>query len=281
MPKVGVRADVFYNDNEPFVCQWVRNLIAAGLLPRGHVDERPIQEVGGRDVRAYRQCHWFAGCGGWPLALSLAGWGDRPCWTGSPPCQPFSKAGKGGGVSDERHLWPHMLRLICECRPECVFGEQVGDQSGYKWLAGIRSGLEEEGYAVGAADLPAASVNSPLAGQRLYWVATTLRKGDAHQGQQKAAGAQEEGQGEARPGARQPQRQWVRPDPWQRGEPSPGHDGKRRRLPPDAVLLADGVPGRVEQIRAYGNAIVPQVGAVFVRSFMEVLEGWGVLSQGS
>jgi DNA (cytosine-5)-methyltransferase 1 len=269
MPKVGVPV-AYYNDNDPFVCQWLRNLIRAGQLPYGRVDCRPIQEVTSNDVRGHQQQHYFAGIGGWPLALSLAGWGGRPVWTASLPCQPFSVAGKGRGVEDERHLWPYFRRLVRECRPECLLGEQVGGEAGYEWLSGIRSDLEEDGYAVGAADLPAASVNSPNVGQRLYWVATTLRKRDAHEGSQEIAGEEEGVSGAAR------EREWVRPDPWQCGIPSPGHDGRRRRLPPGIELLADGVPSRVEQIRAYGNSVCPQLAAVFIRSFMDVLEGWGV-----
>ena len=85
---------VYYNDNELFVVQWLRNLIAAGHLPAGDVDERPIQEVQADDLKGYTQCHFFAGIGGWALALQLAGW-DGSVWTGSCPCQPFSTAGKG------------------------------------------------------------------------------------------------------------------------------------------------------------------------------------------
>ena len=68
----------YYNDSDPFVCAWLRNLIAAGHLPAGEVDERPIQEVQPDDVRSFTQCHFFAGIGGWAYALQLAAWGDRP-----------------------------------------------------------------------------------------------------------------------------------------------------------------------------------------------------------
>ena len=117
----------YYNDNDPYVAEWLRNLVGAGLLPPGDVDERSITEVAPGDVRGYTQCHFFAGIGGWPLALEWAGW-EGPCWTGSCPCQPLSSAGQRKGDADERHLWPAFQRLIAVCKPPVVFGEQVASK---------------------------------------------------------------------------------------------------------------------------------------------------------
>lgn len=84
----------YYNEIDPQAAQWLRNLIAAGHLPDGDVDTRSIEDVHPHELRGYTQAHFFAGIGGWPLALRLAGWpDDRPVWTGSCPCQPFSSAG--------------------------------------------------------------------------------------------------------------------------------------------------------------------------------------------
>lgn len=116
--------------------------------------------------------YFFAGIAGWSRALSLAGWPSiRPVWTGSCPCQPLSVAGLGKGAGDERHLWPEFARLICECEPSTIFGEQVASKLGREWLDGISLDLEAMGYAVGAADLCAASVGAPHIRQRLWWVA--------------------------------------------------------------------------------------------------------------
>ena len=166
----------FYNEIEPFAAQWLRNLIGARHIAEGHVDERSIAEVAAGDIRAHNQCHFFAGIGVWSYALRLAGWpDDRPVWTGSCPCQPFSVAGKGRGVADTRHLWPVWFRLIQECRPGVIFGEQVASPDGLAWLDAVHSDLEGEGYAVGAVDLCAAGVGAPHQRQRLYFVAHTYR----------------------------------------------------------------------------------------------------------
>ena len=169
----------YYNEFDPFAAQWLRNLIAAGLIPEGHVDERSIVDVRPSDLDGYTQVHFFAGIGGWLHALNLAGWpADRPVWTGSCPCQPFSVAGKGKGVNDERHLWPVFRDLIRDCAPSVVFGEQVASAAGRDWLDGVRSDVEALGYAVGAADLCAASVDAPHIRQRLFWCAVVNSDGD-------------------------------------------------------------------------------------------------------
>ena len=163
---------VYYNEFDPFAAVWLRELMKEGLIPEGDVDERSITEVDAWELAGYAQCHFFAGIGGWAYALRLAGWpDDRPVWTGSCPCQPFSAAGKRRGVADERHLWPVFERLIAQRRPPVVFGEQVASKDGVLWLAGVRADLEACGYAVGAADLPAAGVGAPHIRQRLWWLA--------------------------------------------------------------------------------------------------------------
>ena len=162
----------YYNEYDPKTAAWLRELIKVGAIPDGHVDERSIAEVSPDDLRGFTQCHFFAGIGGWSLALQLAGWSsERPVWTGSCPCQPFSAAGKGLGAADERHLWPVFFELIRQCRPEHVFGEQVASAIGHGWLDGVSADLEAEGYTCGATVLGAHSVGAPHIRQRLYWVA--------------------------------------------------------------------------------------------------------------
>jgi DNA (cytosine-5)-methyltransferase 1 len=168
----------FYNEHDPKAAAWLRELIKHGHIPAGIVDERSIKDITPSELTQFTQCHFFAGIGGWSLALRLAGWPeDRPVWTGSCPCQPFSTAGKGGGFADERHLWPAFHHLISQCQPPVVFGEQVASKDGLAWLDLVRADLEASGYAVGASDLCAASVGAPHIRQRLWWVADRIVTG--------------------------------------------------------------------------------------------------------
>lgn len=169
----------YYNEIDPYCATWLRNLIAAGHIAQGDVDERSIEDVVPSELAGYTQCHFFAGIGIWSLALRSAGVpDDYPVWTGSCPCQPFSAAGKGAGFTDERHLWPAFHHLIRVCQPPNVIGEQVASKDGLGWLELVQADLEGEGYTFGAADLCAAGfaapeVAGPMGGshirQRLYW----------------------------------------------------------------------------------------------------------------
>lgn len=162
----------YYNEFEPRAAAWLRALIKQGLIADGDVDDRSVRDVRPDDLRGYSQCHFFAGIGGWSYALRLAGWSDdRPVWTGSCPCQPFSAAGARKGFADDRHLWPDWFRLIRECRPSIVFGEQVARAIGAGWLDAVADDLEREGYALGAAVLPACAVSAPHERERLWFVA--------------------------------------------------------------------------------------------------------------
>ncbi|HAU4370184.1 TPA: DNA cytosine methyltransferase [Citrobacter amalonaticus] len=162
----------YYNEIDPFAAQWLRNLIAGGHIAPGEVDERSIEDVTPDDLRGFTQCHFFAGIGVWSHSLRLAGWpDDKPVWTGSCPCQPFSAAGKGDGFADERHLWPHFFHLISERRPQHVFGEQVASGNANTWFDLVQSDLEGVGYAFGLVPFTSASIGAPHIRERAYWVA--------------------------------------------------------------------------------------------------------------
>jgi DNA (cytosine-5)-methyltransferase 1 len=162
----------YYNEHDPFAAAWLRELIKAGHIAPGDVDERSIEDVLPIELAGYTQCHFFAGIGVWSYALRKAGWpDDRPVWTGSCPCQPFSAAGKGGGFADERHLWPAWFHLIGVRKPAVVLGEQVASKDGLAWFDLVYADMEAAGYAIGAGDLCAAGVGAPHIRQRLWFVA--------------------------------------------------------------------------------------------------------------
>ena len=235
----------YYNEIEPFAAQWLRNLIAKNLIAPGDVDTRSIVDVHPDDLRGYTQCHFFAGIGGWSYALRLAGWADdRPVWTGSCPCQPFSTAGKQRGSDDERHLWPAFFRLIRECRPATVFGEQVAGAAGYAWFDHVAADLEGEGYAAAAVDIGAHSVGSIHHRQRVYWCSTDPDQ-DRPQG--------------------------GKPEPVAVCEPW-GQEQFARLVQESAQLsVPSGKGGCLDDglsklLVGFGNAIVPQVAAEFIKA---------------
>jgi DNA (cytosine-5)-methyltransferase 1 len=248
---------IYYNEFDKPTAAWLRELMAEGLIAEGVVDDRPIQLVQQGQLREFTQCHFFAGIGGWSLALRKAGWpDDRPVWTGSCPCQSFSAAGAKRGFDDPRHLWPQFFRLIKECSPATVFGEQVDDAAdrGDKtksWLDLVSSDLGSEGYAFGAAVFPAVYVGAPHLRNRLYFVA------DSDDAKPRTAEGQPLGNGVVDgfwSGA-----DWVRCP-----------DGKRRAVKPGVSPMAHGLPGGVELLRGAGNAIVPQQAAEFIKAYLEV-----------
>lgn len=240
----------YYNEHDAYAAQWIRNLIKAGHVAPGEVDERSIVDVKPSDVVGFVQCHWFAGIAGWSYALRLAGWpDDRPVWTGSCPCQPFSVAGAQRGSEDERHLWPTFFGLIRERRPARVFGEQVAGPAGLAWWDHVAADLEGEGYAAAAADLPASCVGGSHARQRIYWVAadTAGEHGDAH-GVLEPSGERAAPLSVGRLPSVAVHQGW-----WQK-------DGRGERLP----TIVRHHHGLSAVLAGFGNAIVPQLAARFV-----------------
>ena len=165
-----------YNEIEEYAADWLENLIALGVIAPGVVDRRSIIDVRPDDYRGFRQAHFFAGIGVWSYSLRRAGISDDTAlWTGSPPCQPFSAAGAGGGVDDERHLWPALFHLIEQCRPRRFYGEQVASKDGLGWLDLVLTDMEKAGYAIAAVDTCSASSGAPHIRQRLRIHAYDLR----------------------------------------------------------------------------------------------------------
>lgn len=262
---------MLFNEIDKYAADWLQ-----ALWPDSEVDRRSVADLTERDVRSHDRVHLFAGIGGWEYALSLSGWPKAtPVWTGSCPCQPFSTAGSRRGTGDDRHLWPEFYRLVRECLPPIIFGEQVASDLGRSWVSGVRSDLEGLGYAVAVADLCAAGVGAPHIRQRLYWVAsrivaqpqdTIIGVVDSHNKGSSGRIIRRDGSSES----------FARPPsvgPWANFDILECTDGKFRRIPtePELYPLAPRVPNGVGRIRAYGNSIVPQVASTFITAAMEAI----------
>lgn len=284
----------FYNEIDPEAAAWLRILIARKLIPDGVIDERSITEIQPHELTQYTQCHFFAGIGGWSLALELAGVdSNESLWTGSCPCQPFSGAGKGLGDKDPRHLWPAFFHLISKCRPKLVFGEQVADAIRKGWLDGVSADLESECYACGSVVLGAHSVGAPHIRKRLYWVAdahVSRPSGQRDMGQpccSEASGRVDDSERERlqscgnRHHGRDEREQFSATIEdggfWSDSRWIYCRDGKYRRIPTEPALcpLADGLPYNLARrgsvrpalLKGAGNAIVPEVAANFIKAF--------------
>jgi len=235
----------WYNEIEPYAVEWLKNLAAAGHIAPGVVEPRSITELRPDEI-GDGQAHFFAGIGGWSYALRLAGWPDDvSVWTGSCPCQPFSSAsrGRGGGFASPKHLWPIWRDLIAQRRPAIVLGEQVATGAGPSWFAQVREDLEARGYAVGGMEL-CASLLGFAPRERLFFAAYTDGKSECA----RAINAQMAGL------------------PSLAGLAADDEDDVHT-----VVQESDGFSTAMGQRRAYGNAINPQLAAVFVRTVMESL----------
>ena len=296
---------VYYNEFDKKKCAALSQLMKDGHIRKGEIDDRSITDVRGSDLKGYTRAHFFAGIGLWDHSLDLAGWDeDLPVWTGSCPCQPFSSAGRQKAQADDRHLWPEWERLIRECSPSTIFGEQVSSAITKGWLDDVYQGLEAQGYAVGSAVLPASAVGAPHRRERLWFVGNAEHNGspptevsgggkeaildnaqEQNRTSQLAGTSEPRGvssstmgnasskgpQGHGRP-IQEPMaqgREGAERHTWSSGVWLDCPDGKKRLVEPRIPLLVDGYSERVGIIHCAGDAIVPQVAATFVEAFLD------------
>jgi DNA (cytosine-5)-methyltransferase 1 len=253
----------YYNEFDPYAAQWLRNLIEAGHIAPGVVDERSIEDVHPNDLRGFTQCHFFAGVGVWSLALRRAGWpDDRPVWTGSCPCQPFSSAGAGAAFADPRHLWPSFAWLIKQQKPPVIFGEQVASKAVEPWIDLIHADLEAMGYAFGAVAFPAAGVGAPHIRDRIYWA--------GHLANSEGFGRERHGWVTERKSSGGIAERGPVNGFWADAEWLSDSTGARRPVEPGTFPLAHGAPARVGRLRAYGNAINLETATEFVAAFLDI-----------
>lgn len=250
----------YYNEFDPYAAEWLRNLIEAGHIAPGDVDERSIEDVSPDDLRNYTQCHFFTGIGVWPYALRRAGWpDDRQVWTGSCPCQPWSDAGavhgRNKGENDARDLWPTWFSLVDVIRPAVVFGEQVASTAAMRWYDRLADDLGGKGYSVGAIVAEASAFEASSRRERLFFAADI--GGQRRQGPRETGRACKAGSGGWRG---EEDLQAIATDPFVAGD----------RWPQPLVRsMDDGSPARVERLRAYGNAIFADAAYEFIEAYLE------------
>lgn len=174
--------------------------------------------------------------------------------TGGFPCQPYSLAGKRRGSKDDRALWPEMLRVIKESQPRWIVGENVAGFISMD-LDKALSDLETEGYETAAFVIPALAVKTEHQRERVWIVANAGRNGFSEIFMQSRADDSESEKNVIASGCvRGPGVQISKRILW---------EGNSRIL-----RVGDGIPDRVDRIRALGNAIVPQV----VANIMQVIK---------
>ena len=220
--------------------------------------------------------------------------------TGGFPCQPFSVAGKQRGKTDDRYLWPEMLRVIREAGPTWIVGENVAGIVNMA-LDQVHADLEAEGYEVESVIIPACAVDAPHRRDRVWIIARdmadsiSLSEGSAHgskewgcvrgrqdedisQRNEMGGNSSDSSKNVAHPEGIgvQGQRPCRIEKPQPHGCPSiPVRKSERSKqaqwLPePNVDRVVDGLPNRVGRIRGLGNAIVPQVAAEIIRCIVKV-----------
>jgi len=220
-----------------------------------------LERTGGFETAAFCEYEKF------PRQILAKHWPDVPCFPdvrelkgedidgpvdvicGGYPCQPFSQAGQRRGKEDDRHLWPEFSRLVDELRPTWVIGENVAGHISMG-LDDVLSDLEGQGYACRTFVIPACAVGAPHRRDRV-WSIASRNDADAD-----TAGREER---HATPIANEP------------GPPAWRIDAERDfwLTEPDVGRVANGVPRRVDRLKALGNAVVPQIPEMIGRAILQ------------
>lgn len=203
--------------------------------------------------------------------------------TGGFPCQPWSEAGKRGGASDDRHLWPAMCATIEALRPAWVIGENVPGLISLG-LEDVCADLERRGYTTQPLTVPAVAAGAPHLRERV-WILAHADSGrrwanspaghdsnghdagrEETHGESVASGASRASQNLAHAhGVRGLQPQGREREEWRRLS-----DGSWWLREPDVARVAYGIPAESHRRRGLGNAIVPQIAEVFFRYIAQI-----------
>jgi len=175
---------------------------------------------------------------------------DVTILTGGPPCQPVSVAGERRGEADDRWLWPEMYRVITEARPRFVLFENVAGVRNMG-LDEVLSDLEASGYATGSAIIPACAIGAQHRRDRCWVLADSI--GERQSGSRTLGDASDTA-------------------PHEKGEAvklGNGSVGQVWSVEPELGRVAYGIPHRMERLTALGNAIVPQLAYVLIKTLLD------------
>ena len=219
---------------------------------------------------------------------------------GGYPCQPFSQAGQRRGKEDDRHLWPEFSRLVDELRPTWVIGENVAGHISMG-LDDVLSDLEGQGYTARTFVIPACAVGAPHRRDRVWSIASrndadadsirshrtpkhVIRGREPSDRQvslfgpfcEVLAGSGGASVGEASDVADADtagrEERHATPIANEPGPPAWRIDAERDSwlTEPDVGRVANGVPRRVDRLKALGNAVVPQIPEMIGRAILQV-----------
>jgi DNA (cytosine-5)-methyltransferase 1 len=232
--------------------------------------------------------HWpDVPCHGNIKTLKGDSFGTIDLITGGFPCQPFSTAGKQGGSSDDRYLWPEMLRVIQEAKPTWVIGENVAGLINMVEFEQCFLDLESEGYETQAFIIPACAKDAKHRRDRVWIVAHSESTGTGGnirwvRGLLERCCEGPEGLGQKDVADSERQRQPRQGEHARRMCEKAGGPGKANRIinngkrtggpwepEPPVGRVANGIPSRVDRLKGLGNAIVPQVVVPIMQAIKE------------
>lgn len=250
----------YYSENNLELADWLRALIKRGLIAPGDVDDRSIAQVRACDLKGYTQCHFFAGIGGWSYALRLANWPDeRPCWTASVPCQPWSRARIHAQQTaqhlDVRDLWPVFFPLVKQLNPIVLYGEQVLGKAMKPWVSRLRIDMRAINYQLFIEEEEAWHHGSAQKRPRLFFSADSMRERRRRLEPSKNPSTTRLWRWDSKTDLRA-----IADAPFEPGD----------RWPQPLLRSSDArIPGRMGIVRGFGNSIDPHVAADFIKASTE------------
>ena len=200
--------------------------------------------------------------------------------SGGFPCQPFSHAGKRKGQTDDRYLWPEMLRIIKELQPNYVIGENV---PGIITMAldEVLDSLENEGYHNEVFVLPACGIGAWHKRDRVWIISYRKDRFGAKTKQEqdkywKAVESQIEvlsnsgSWGREESGAFGQAFDSKTIPTWEAAQPSDGCLPNIWKSEPNVDRVAHGISKRMDRIKGLGNSIVPQLAYILFQSILQI-----------